>query len=427
MSTLIQSFLSDFAANDRALRAMGYEPGSQRLARLIDEAALDTNHVWIEAAPANNDHQTLREQIGVVVSCYRDGTINRPRGLRKVGAEFWVVNHYRPVGRFDSNWSYLGDWGRYGDPNADAANTRYLYDIAVDEVGGRVYTFGDNRVSCFDLDTAAHVWTWGDGTSGNYADDRPNSYGGSCELLPNGNLAVAVRYGRGTIGGQEGLANGYVAELDAATGNPVACRLMKRTNGAPWRGEVSEPTRIRLLDGRLYVSCYNTHLIGVFDPDTWEHIETFTRPAGIDVQSVNPRGLCLNDAGDAVVVAANGPKVLVALGLSDHDYRWHSGEAGWDDRTAAENQPGELYDIYDILPIGGGRYAVADSGNNRISVLPEFNYYPVPYQYALPAGYRLVDAALPEDFDPDTGTRLVRIKDLDQVGPLYLACEREAQ
>lgn len=426
MSDLVRRFFADFAANDRALRAMGYDPGSQRLQQLIAEAALDTNHVWIEAVPANNDHQTLRGQIGVVVSGYREGTVDRPRGLRNVGGEFWVVNDRLPVGRFDANWSYLGEWGRYGDPSDDPDNNRYLYDIAVDEAGGRVYVVGENRVRCFDLDAATHIWTWGDGTAGNFADGRLSSPV-SCELLPNGNLAVAVQYGRGAIGGQNGIYNGYVVEFDASSGNPVACRLMKRTNGAPWRGEVSEPVRIRLLGGRLYVSCYNTHLVGVFDPDTWDHIETFARPAGFDVQSVNPRGLCLNDAGDTLVVAANGPKVLVAMGLADHDYKWHSGEAGWDDRTAAENQPGELYDIYDILPIGGGRYAVVDSGNNRISVLPEFNYHPVPYQYTVPAGYRLVESALPEGFDPAAGHRLVRIKDLDKVGPLYLACEREAQ
>jgi len=426
MSDLIRRFFDDFSSNDRALRAMGYSQGSQRLARLMDEANLDANHIWVKAEPIGTAHIDLSKKIGVAVSKYRDGTVNGPTNIRKVGTEFWVCNYYSQISRFDENWSFLGYWGRFGDA-INTALYNSVRDIAVDEANDRVFIVmsNNNRVRCFSLSSADHIWSWGDGSKGDYATNQPD-FPCSCEVLPNGNLAVAVKNGRGTIGGQEGIYGGYIAELDAETGNPVACRLMKKTDGYPWQDEVSLPTQIRILNGRLYISNNDINLIGVFDPTTWDYIETFARPAGFDVQSVYPNGICLNDAGDQLVVAANSPKLVVALGLTDHDYKWHSGTAGWDDRVSAENKPGEFFSINGILPIGNGFYAVADMGNNRVSIVPEFNYFPVQYQFSVPPGYRLVKEQLPPGFDPSTGILMVHIAELQNVSPIYLACEREA-
>ncbi len=428
MTELVQRFLADFAANDRALRAMGYDAASQRLELLQQEAALSADRIWIKAEPANQDHKTLLARIGVVHSGYRDhGRINRPTAIRKVGGEYWVASYYQRIARFDANWTFLGWWpGAWG---ADHAAGQYsnVEDFAVDEANDRLFAAlgGRHRVMAFQLSDGSHLWTWGDGTPGDYADNRPNTPR-SVELLPNGNVAVAVWNGAGPAG----VAAGYVAELDGTAGTAVAARLERKTDGFPWNGEVDRPIRIRLLNGRLYVSLYylNGGMVGVFDPTTWQPIETYTQPQGWDVQSVSPWGLCLDDpdpaAATELVVCANSPKVIVALGLTDHDYKWHAGEQRWDDRAGADNIPGELHDIRDVLPLGGGLFAVADYGNNRIMVLPRFNTMSVPYTVAMPTGYRLVTDGLPEGFDPATYELAVKLNRLHQVGPLYLPLER---
>ncbi len=94
--------------------------------------------------------------------------------------------------------------------------------------------------------------------------------------------------------------------------------------------------------------------------------------------------------------------------------------------AGAANLSGEIQDLWDVAPVAPGRWAVADRGNNRISVLPESDYATVPYTVTTPDGYRLTERWLPPGFDPATHQRVVPIRDLDQVGPLLLALERAA-
>ncbi len=427
MSETIRAFVADFIANDRAKRAMGYSDTSQRLQRVQVEAQIDTSLLAVKAqhTPPAPD---LMQNIGVKVSSYKDGLINRPRAIRRVGAEIWIGSSSTRISRFDSNWSFLGYWGKYGNPNTVPDAYASLNDFVVDEANDKIVIVcnGYHRIRCFQLSTAQPLWDFGTGAPGDYAAGQLYSpY--SIELLPNGNVAVASYSGRGEIGGATGGNSGFIAEIDMATGAPVACRLMNQNGGEPWAGGISTPTKIRLLNGQIYIACYNIHAIGVFDPTTWEETTSYTKPAGFDIQAVYPRGICLNDALDQVVVAANGPKVLVAIGTSDHDYKWHSGEQQFDDRSAANDIPGELQDIWDVLNLGGGYYAVADSGNNRISVLPEFNYAAIAYTVPIPTGYELVEDGVPEGFDPETMTRMVKLNKLSSIGDVYLPVRKVAQ
>lgn len=428
----LKAFFDDLAGDANKLKLLGLGPNQLAEFQALAQAAEapESRRSWIVAEPVGDAHRTLLSQIGVVHSAYRDGgRINRPTSLRRVNGEIWVSSYYQRIARFDDNWSYLGWWtGVYGADFA-AGQFQYVHDFAVDVANDRLFLAlrAAHRVMALRLSDGTLLWTWGDGTPGDYGAGQPNEPM-SLDLLPNGNLVVAVFRGNGDGGGTK--SQGYVAEIDAATGAPVACRLQQITSGQPWDGEVYHPAWVRVLNGRLYVALHylDGGLVAVFDPGTWDYIESYTKPSGWDVHSINPYGLCLDDPDEAaateLVVAANAPKTLVGLGLADHDYRWHVGSQRWDDRSGARNEPGEMQDIRGVLPLGGGLFAVADYGNNRITVVPKYNQVQVPYAVTVPADYRLVADTLPDGFDPATNTLMVKLSDLGTVGPLYLPIER---
>jgi len=431
MNGIITAFFDDFAGNDRALRVMGYEPGSRRLERLRAEAARDGLRTWVRAEPVDGRAADLAGRIGVVVSRAVDGWIDRPVCIRRIAGEYWIASRERPIARFDGNWSYLGDWrGWWREPNSGNGYA-WPASIAADEAAGRLYIAmpARNIVRAFDLETGAQLWQYGQsGRHGNLRDGRLGAPV-DVDVLPNGNVLVCDQTGWGNPPGQDAWGPGHLTELDGASGALVACRVRNAGGGNPWNGGVSGPVRARVLGGRVYASLYDRHMIGCWDIDAdtgqWSYRCVYTHPPGMDVTGIYPHGLTLNAAGE-LVVCCDGPKKIVALGEADHDYRWSAGEPGWDDRAAPRNRPGELHGPRDLCETGPGLYAVCDEGNNRVTVLPAYNSLAVPYAVTLPAGYRLVADGLPPGYDARTHELRVRLTGLGGVGPLYLPCEREA-
>jgi hypothetical protein len=407
---MLTEFFDDLTENLVARKALGL--GAHMIDALRARAASPGNAAWIEITPISSP--TL--PAGVVASYYTDRIINAPRALRKVDDEYWVGGSGR-IARFDINWTFLGYWiGSWGNVN-ETNHYEYPESFCIDETNGRIIMAmgGRHIVRAFDLETGDHLWTFGTPYSaGNLADGLMYN-ARDVDLLPNGNVVICSTNGTGEINGVTGNNNsGYVAELNGADGTFVACRLMAMPNRYDaWEGRVHYPVRARYFasDNCIYISTGRNH-VGVFDADTWKNITTYTKPQGWDVDAITPMGLAIEDG--ELIVACNSPRSIVALGLADHDYKWHAGTVGWDARNTPRNQIGEMLDIWDILPVGDGTVLVADAGNSRIMQLPKFNNAVWQYAPQIPDGYEIV--AGPHGYDTKTHRLSVKLCDLGRHG-----------
>jgi len=381
--THIESFIRDLLDSETTQRKLNL--GVNRLNHMLEELEqLQFNNCrFLLAEPDISETvKQSSQKATVAVSAYRDNNqVNRPKCIRKVNDEYWVGNTYNRISRFNSSWAFLGYWkGEYGDPNRSGTSYAYVSSFAVDTTNNRIYIAMEWRhiVRSFNLETGEFLWQYGDGSPGHMKDNRIwNPV--DVEVLPNGNVLICSYNGYGQIGEDEGANHGFLVEVDSSTGQAVACRKMYKpnTDGNAWSDSVSNPIRARILsDGNLYVSMYNRHHVGCWDPETWDYVDSFTKPQGMDVGSVYPRGLCLTHytlnelTREALVVACNGPKSLGAVDKETHSLVWLTGYGDWDDKREAENNPLSLWDIWDVLEIEPGFYAVADYGNNRISIVP---------------------------------------------------------
>ena len=338
-------------------------------------------------------------------------------------------SHSQRIARYDLNGSFLGYWigDRYHPSHRDSYD--YLHAFAIDATHDRIYIAmgGAHRVRAFSLSTGEMIWNAGNGHSGDLKEGRYHSpY--DVELLPNGNVLVCCRKGRGQQGDIEAIGDGHITELNGETGELIACRLMYQPNtrGEAWANACANPEQARILDdGLLYVSMTNHDHVGVWNPETWEYVKSYTKPAGVDIARINPRGITLNTHQDELIIVANSPKMIVALGLTDNDYKWHVGQQRWDDKTSATNRIGEFQDICDVLCIGDDLYAVADYGNNRVMIVGNKRYLDIPYNITIPDGYEIVHP--PANFNIETSTLRVRIEDIHNVGVLRLLIQAKQQ
>ncbi len=428
MNTLT-AVLKDLAEDKQKKKALGL--GDDMLAKLISQATNGGPRIWAIATVANTDHLSLAVGLGVFASAYRDSNqVNRPTCLRYVNGEIWVGSTYRRIARYDTNGSFLGYWtGIWAEPDSSATGYAYPRSFAVDETNDRIYIAMEwrHRVRAFRLSTGEFLWEFGDGTAGHLWDNQLWSPM-DVETLPNDNVLITSYSGYGEQNGTRGINHGHVTELNGETGVLVACRIMYApdTTGNAWDDACSNPIRARVLsDGLLYVSMYGRNHVGVWNPETWEYVTSYSKPRGVDIASIKPRGVTLNAAGDELIVVANGPKKLVAVGKGDHDYHWHVGVQQWDDKSGATNNIGEFQDVWDVLHLDDSRYAVADYGNNRVMIVPNQGRIQVPYKVDIPEGYKIVHA--PEGYDTNTHELSVPINDLAQVGNLNLLLEKKPE
>ena len=425
----VQSFLLDLQNNESNQRRLGI--GSAQIQNMLDEIRNQQvyNSIFAIAEPIISEEiKEKSKKCTIAVSSYRDNQqINRPRCIRKVGNEFWVGSTYTRIARFNSSWSFLGYWtGQYEDPNRNPNSYSYLSSFAVDETNNRLFISMDwrHRIRAFNLETGEFLWNYGDGTTGHVWDNKlwnPMDV----EVLPNGNVLVCNYNGYGQIGETKATNHGTLIELNGETGEFVACRKMYQpnTDGNAWSDSVSNPVRARILaDGNLYVSMYNRHHVGCWNPTDWTFIKAFTKPHGMDVGSVYPRGIFLSSydfkgqTRNALVVVCNGPKSLGAVDAESHELVWLVGHGAWDDRRESRNIPGEFWDIWDILEIEPGYYAVADYGNNRVSVVSAEMSISIPYDIHVPEGKKIVWA--PDNFDKTTLKLTIPSYQMSQVKPI---------
>lgn len=423
----VTAFLESIKQNSQLKKTLNI--GEPMLDYLINEASFDGNKSWVKAMPVTPIDQLL-QGLGTAVSSHRDGIISRPSCLRMVNGEIWVGSYGKPIARFDTNFSFLGYWvGKYADPNREADGYAYVRSFAVDEENDRIYIAMEVRhmVRAFRLSDGAFIWQFGNGQAGHLEDSKlynPQDV----ELLPNGNVLITSYngYGYDPDDDIEGIGHGHVSEFSGLTGSLVKSRIMYLTNGNGWQHEVSNPNRARIqADGRLYVSAYNRHHISVWNPETWEYIATYSKPAGFDIDGIYPRGMTLSLDQQELVVVCNGPKMLVTLGVEDFDYKWHSGSSEWDDRKQATNSIGGFSDIWDVLPVGADRYLVADYGNNRIQIVPNNNRIAIPYNLTIPQGFKVVWK--PDGYDLTSNTLTLPYNTAQAQGDIYLLLERTAQ
>ena len=407
----ITAFLRDLKASS------GNKYGANLLDQMIAESEKPAiTNTWVTATPANDDYKADIAGLGVFVDFYTSGgQVNRPTCIRLVGGEYWIASYNTRIARYDINGSFLGYWiGKYAAPTTNDDSYANSNSFVADEVNDRLFIIMPYYVRAFTLSTGDLLWSFGTGASGNLIDNAIYT-GTDVDLLPNGNIVVCSQNGKGVISGVEGIGHGHIDEFNAETGALIACRIMYApdTKGEAWQQSCYRPYACRVLNNRLYVSMNSGDHVGVFDVDTFQYIESFTKPRGLDVGSIGATGVALNATNDELVVAANSPKRLVGLGLSDHDIHWYSGQQRWDDRAASSKKIGDFQDIRHVLNIGSGRYMVADYGNHRVMVVGESTQLTVQYSVTIPAGFEI--KRCPDCFDKETHVVTVDIRDADKL------------
>jgi hypothetical protein len=395
------------------------------LTNLSNVAASCSNKTWDVATPISGIWESYRDNSFTVVSNKRDGTVNRPTKMVMYNNGFLVSNRYSQLSFFDSNWSFINYFGRYADPRSGDNYYADVTGFALDEVNGRIYLACSNYhiVRCFTFPEMEYVFTIGDGTSGNIADNRlynPDDV----VLLSNGNILVSSSYGYGEIDGVTGTIRGNITEFSGIDGSVVNTRIMgdQTNNGDSWLGGVYRPGSMTLKDGLLYVAIRGKDNIGVWDTETWKYVKAYNKPTGWDVDSVMPRGIAVTDA--EVIICAESPGVVVGLGKDDNDYKWSVGRKAWDDKKKANNYPGDFYQPFHVMELTSELIAVLDYGNNRIQVVPKNHYVDVPYNLPVINGYEIVEDSLPEEFHLENSTLETPLPKLSLIKPLIIAYKK---
>lgn len=423
----VQAFLNSIKENSQLKKALNL--GEPMLDYLLQEASFDDHKSWVKAMPVTPINELLKG-FGTAVSAYRDGLINRPSCIRIVNGEFWIGSYSLPIARFDSNFSFLGYWiGHHKDPRNEPDSYNYVRSFAVDTENDRIFICMEWRhmVRAFRLSTGELLWQYGSTSAGHLKDNQlynPQDI----ELLPNGNVLITGYngYGYDPDTDEEGTGHGHVSEFSGLTGSLIKSRVMYKTNGNGWKHETSHPSRARILaDGRLYISSYNKHHMGVWNPETWEYIETYSKATGFDTDAIYPRGMTLSLDGTELVTVCNGPKMLVTIGVDDRDYKWHVGHSEWDDRKQGLHRIGAFQDIWDVIAIAPDKYLVADYGNQRIQIVPNGEKISIPYSVTIPDGFKV--AWKPSAYDLATNTLTLPYNEVQALEDIYLLLERTPQ
>jgi len=424
----IRSFLEDVQKSPNTIRI-----GESQIISMLDSMStcLESSCNYIKTTPTNTNYKTELEGYGVVLSSLINKYINRPSNIRHVGDEIWISNLESEIVRFDKNFSYLGGLRglAYGDP-AQANQFRNCTDFSViynnvtQTVERVIMVSSDHIAKVYETDANGFfqlLYTIGTDTISGNAPLLNNCTG--CEFLPNGDFIIVNKNG-------ETNNSGSVVQYAQATGNPIKTQLQDTgTNlGSVWDDECTNPTSVKVLDNKIYISTERDE-IGVWDiTDTfnWVYETVYTKPDGVNSNTMNPYGICINITEDVICTCSNTSSEVVTMGIIDHDLKNITGIQKFDDVSAPNDYINEFGStnavefFYNDLDEIIGRIVI-DTTNNRVQVIPGKDTIDIPYTFVLPDGKEVIETSnCVGNFDIITSTLTININDIDKVKDFYV-------
>ena len=467
-SPVLQAFIADFANNPRAMREMGYQATDQRLALLQAEAALDNNHVWIEAEPQPGAWEQTRDHMKRGISnLHNDWIYNSPsRMVWDATRSEWIVSTYS--GRIvvlDDNLSFKRYIGFVGNSAYSDKHNYYVNGIRVSPDGTRlaICNYSQHIVRVYDYQPDGdiiHLYDVGvlNGAGQPSAGRLQNPT--DVAFLPNGNLAIISFQGNDTVGSYTSPGGtGVVSEHDIATGNFVRVLLFfsEGSNGEPWNNSgIYQPNSMEIVTNpntgnpELWLSSqsqmsYNYRdWIAAFDisdlnlAPALPLVKAFREPVGWPFAYLAPQGFEVDYQNDRLIFTSwdNGVIGTIQISTSDllhiygtydrQDYRGNLFTVrGHEDITnGGFFQPAGVR-LIDQNTMAVDNVWIVDRGNNAIKP----GYLPgtveVPYNVSIPSGYHVSHGY--EGFmglDTTTGIRKVSANDLDSIGKVPVILER---
>jgi hypothetical protein len=370
---MIDKFLTDLKNNNEVMQLLGNPTN------LIDsmisyyQQLSNRRYTYAVYKPKNKDFgfieikdgKVIKKGLGTVLTVRWGGLVNRPYNIRKVGNEIWIASLYTRLRKFDENFSYLGEFGVWGDEFPD----KYVHprDFVVTDEHVVIVCEWRHRVVCYKRDTAESVWMIGDGQAGNPQDGRVwNPY--SIDVLPDGNYILASFYGQ-----PEGAITngGFVAKVDKDTGN-MTVLLSYKKDGFPWNGDVCHPIFVRVYDNEVWISYWDRDIIAVFEytGDALVYKRTYGRTSGLNVGAIRIRAFSYNKDEGRVYLTADAPKKIACLDAETHDLLGHFGFVRWEDYNNNPETPGAFLTPSGIIELGDN-LVVCDYSNNRVQLIPK--------------------------------------------------------
>ena len=309
-------------------------------------------------ATISNKKFALNFKNGVVASTDTTSKIENPVAGIISGGTVWVVDDTMPISKWDSNFSYIGGFGRLGNW-ANTNEYAHPSDIAIDANNVYIVSATDGYIGAFSKTNGAEVWK-------QTSSDQPSSV----TVLPSGNLAVAFMAG-GTGG------SGHVDEIDAATGAVVSVMLdnVSATSNA-WSNEAYLPKKVD------YIVRNGTDMLAVLY-DTRDYIALFSISgstltfefaigdnAPMYLAPYNFRSFTYDSANDKMYVSSTGRIFVFDVGSGDIE-----GYFGREIMQVSSKEEDVIQDafygdnflLFDVNANPSGKLIVISPGNKRIS------------------------------------------------------------
>ena len=197
---------------------------------------------------------------------------------------------------------------------------------------------------------------------GNYYDNKIG-YVNGVDTLPNGNVIVSCSNYRGVSGDN---SNGFVAEVDPATGDYVRLILSSDTNKEYANvGGCKVPQGLRVDGNDIYVINYYGDLVEVltFDPETEDitYTRSLRRPSGGTEMRINS----VDIKGDLAAVSLDSHQVGI-VNKNTGEIIWYDGTYGNEAGATIEKRPGVFNMPTGVAFLEDGSLLVASYNNNNL-------------------------------------------------------------
>ena len=279
-------------------------------------ATKDSCQIWISSRRIGNEHLIAKDKIAKkLVYPVTNGSIS----FRRFGEDLYLANFYGKSLKIENNLQISGQLPmRYQDPKIDNQGIAYVrsLDFFQDETVDLVALVSSQRhlVRIYNRsggDPLAQIGQYA--KPGDVADNKLSSPQ-DCLFLPNGNLLIVSRNGKGA----NGTGNGHVSEYDR-TGTLIATRLEFSGDGESAMGKniIYQPSQIKF-DPKdsdyIWVSELRGRLLKV-NLTSWLVEDMILSVSGCDISQLE--SFCfLSDGQIAIVSISQG-----AIGIIDPQTR----------------------------------------------------------------------------------------------------------